>query len=188
MVLASLMGGSLSLLAASIDFTKLPPPSDKTGLTYTNDIMPIFKAACFRCHAGARVRGGIHLDSLDGVLAGGEDGPILTVGDGTNSQLVIAISQLDPKSAMPPKRRPRRPGGGPGGPGGPPPTASATPDGGPGPGGPGGPPPGGPGPDGAMGTNGPAGGPPRRPFGPPMKPLTAEEVGLVRAWINEGAK
>jgi hypothetical protein len=42
--------------------------------------------------------------------------------------------------------------------------------------GPGGPPPGGPGPGG------------QRNFGPPPKPLTAEQVGLVRAWIDQGAK
>jgi mono/diheme cytochrome c family protein len=39
------------------------------------------------------------------------------------------------------------------------------------------------------GTNAPAGGPggPGK-GGPPPKPLTAEEVGLVRAWIDQGAK
>jgi hypothetical protein len=52
------------------------------------------------------------------------------------------------------------------------------PKGGRGPGGPDGPPPGGnpPGPGGRGG------------FGPPPKPLTAEQVGLVRAWIDQGAK
>ena len=33
------------------------------------------------------------------------------------------------------------------------------------------------------GPGGPGGG-----FGPPPKPLTAEQVGLVRAWIDQGAK
>jgi len=58
---------------------------------------------------------------------------------------------------------PRPDFGGPGGPGGP--------GGGRGPGGPGGP--------GAPGGGG---------FGPPPKPLTAEQVGLIRAWIDQGAK
>ena len=58
--------------------------------------------------------------------------------------LVVAISGLDEKKTMPPKRRPGRdrPQGGPGGPGG-----SKMP-----------------------------------------KALTAEEVGRVRAWIDQGAK
>jgi hypothetical protein len=32
------------------------------------------------------------------------------------------------------------------------------------------------------------GGPGPRPQGPPPKPLTPEQVGLVRAWIDQGAK
>lgn len=46
---------------------------------------------------------------------------------------------------------------------------------GPGPGGPGGP--------GDRPAGGPGGG-----FGPPPKPLTAEQVGLIRAWIDQGAQ
>jgi hypothetical protein len=82
---------------------------------------------------------------------------------------VAAAARVKDDVAMPPKFRPRH--GGPGGPGGP--------GGGPGnpPEGPGGPPPGGPG-----GPGGPRG------FGPPPKPLTPEQVGLVRAWIDQGAK
>ena len=43
---------------------------------------------------------------------------------------------------------------------------------------------------GAGGTNAPAGGPGKPPGGnePPAKPLTPEQVGLVRAWIDQGAK
>jgi hypothetical protein len=43
---------------------------------------------------------------------------------------------------------------------------------------------------GAGGTNAPAGGASKPPGGnePPAKPLTPEQVGLVRAWIDQGAK
>lgn len=37
------------------------------------------------------------------------------------------------------------------------------------------------------GRGGPGGGP-GKPPGPPPKPLTPEQVGLVRAWIDQGAK
>lgn len=172
----------LACSAGAIDITKLPPPADKTGVTYDTDIKPIFQASCFRCHGEKQHRGGISLNTLDGVLNGGEDGPILKVGDSAHSQLVVAISQLDPKSAMPPKRRGRPPGGpgGPGEPGGHE-GGERRPPGGPGEGGPGA------GPH-DFGTNGPAGEPRRRPQGPPAKPLTPEQVGLVRAWIDQGAK
>jgi hypothetical protein len=188
--------------AAAVDWSQLPPASTQTGVTFDKDIAPIFKASCVRCHGAERPRAQLRLDSLEGTLKGTKEGTILTAGDSANSLLVKAISQLDPKTAMPPKPRgPRgpRPMGTngpamqppPGGPGGGP-EAGGPPLGGPG--GPeaGGPPPGGPGapPPGAEG--GPQGTNQfqqrLRPMGPPPKPLTAEQVGLVRAWIDQGAK
>jgi hypothetical protein len=215
---ATILAGCISLAygaaAAPIDVTKLPPDSTKANISFDTDIEPLFKASCLRCHGEEKPRGGIRLDSMEGVLKGGKDGLIVKPGDSASSQLVISISQLDPKTAMPPKRRPRKQGGqgGPGGPGGQ--GGAGGPDAA---GGPGGPPPGGPsaggpppgGPDGGAGgpppggqgggpgtAGGPQGGPGpgpggpngQRPQGPPPKPLTPEQVGLVRAWIDQGAK
>jgi hypothetical protein len=85
-----------------------------------------------------------------------------------------------PRFGGPGQGGPRGPGG-PGGFGGPGPNGLGPggPDGGPRPDGP---PPGGPG--GFGGPGGPGGG----GFGPPPKPLTPEQVSLVRAWIDQGAK
>lgn len=172
--------------------TTIPPASSKQGVAFDKDIKPLFDASCVRCHGAQKPKANLRLDSLEGVLKGSEDGKILVVGDSAKSKLVTAIARINPKTAMPPEQRgPRR--GGPGGPGGPggegrPPArdgageahaaagapekagdtaktgeAPARPPGGPG------------------GQGG-------RPQGPPPKPLTAEEVGLVRAWIDQGAK
>ena len=163
---------------SKLDVSKLPPAAGKTGVTYANDIRPLFEASCFRCHGDDRPKGGLRLNSLEAVLKGGEDGKVVVPGDSKKSLLVVAAARIDYETAMPPKRGP----GGPGEPGGfgggqrqgPPPggpNATNRPAGGPG----GGRGPGGPG--------GPGGG-----FGPPPKPLTAEQVRLVRAWIDQGAK
>jgi hypothetical protein len=197
---------AVRLSAAPVDWSQLPPAATVTGVTFDKDIAPLFKASCVRCHSGERPRSQLRLDSLDGVLKGSKDGPVLTAGDSANSLLVKAISQLDPKLAMPPKPRGPRPmgtnapamrppGGGPDA-GGPPPGGPGGPEGPGGPGGPGGPPPmagpGGPplgGEPGSPGTNGPGHFQDHmRPMGPPPKPLTADQVGLVRAWIDQGAK
>jgi hypothetical protein len=193
LILAAAAFAAAQLSAADVDWSKLPPASTDTGVTFDKDIAPIFKASCVRCHGAERPRALLRLDSLEGVLKGAKEGPVVTAGDSANSLLVKAISQLDPKLAMPPKPRPPRgprpmgtnapampppPGGG---------DAGGPPPGGEGDHGPGGPPPGADG--GTQGTNGPGQFQSRlRPMGPPPKPLTAEQVGLVRAWIDQGAK
>jgi len=190
-ILGGCVAAGLSAAAAPVDWSKLPPAATATGVTFEKDIAPIFKASCVRCHGAERPRAQLRLDTLEGVLKGTKMGSILTAGDSANSLLVKSVSQLDPQTAMPPKPRARR---GPGGPdGGMPPREGNPPPGGPagepphfrGPGGddhgPGDQPPGAP-----QGTNAPGQRP--RNFGPPAKPLTAEQVGLVRAWIDQGAK
>src|SRR5690349_7487895 len=118
-VAATLTAVAGSAIAADVDLSKLPPAAEKKGLTYEKDIQPILKASCFGCHGPqGRARGGLRLDSLEGALKGGTDGKFIIPGDGTKSQIVLAVSRLDPEKAMPPTpRRGRGPRGGPGGPG-----------------------------------------------------------------------
>jgi hypothetical protein len=165
----SVMAAEKKIDLSKIDVSKLPPPAEKKGVTYAKDIRPLFEASCFRCHGEERHKGDLRLDSLEAVLKGGEDGKVVVPGASKKSLLVIAASRIDDETAMPPK--PGR--GGPGGQGNRPPGGPGA--GNPPPGGPGaGRPPGGPG--------GPGG------FGPPPKPLTPEQVGLIRAWVDQGAK
>jgi len=169
--LAGAVTTGLTAHASPVDTSKLPPPAKQSGVTYDKDIHPILQASCIRCHGPERPKGGLRLDSLEGVLKGSKDGKVLTPGNSEKSLIVIAVSQLDPHSAMPPKPRPERRREGQPGPAGP-----GGPEGNRGPGGPGNP-----------GDPPPPGGRPARPMGPPPKPLTPDQVGLVRAWIDQGA-
>ena len=114
LLLAGLTMALDSLPAAGPDLTKLPPPADKTGVTYAADIRPLLLASCFNCHGQQRQRGGLRLDSLEAVLRGGDDGKVITPGKSKDSLLVVAVAQLDEETAMPPKRG-RGAAGGPGG-------------------------------------------------------------------------
>jgi hypothetical protein len=183
-VLAGCVAAGSSVFADEIDWSKLPPAATQANVSFANDIQPIFNNSCVRCHGAERAKAELRLDTLEGVMKGGEYGPVLNAGDSANSVIVKAVSQLDPEMAMPPNRFGRRRPGGPNAPAGgldgsyPP---NMPPPGG-GPGGIGGP----------SGPNGPSGpgpdGQPAHRFGPPPKPLTAEQVGLIRAWIDQGAK
>lgn len=150
---AGLVFAGVSARAGQIDVSKLPPPAKEQGLTYQKDIHPILEASCVRCHGQERPKAGLRLDSLDGVLKGSKDGKIVSPGSGEKSLIVLAASQLDPKTAMPPKPRAEKHRDNQGNPGG--------------------------------ATNAPT---PRHNMGPPPKPLTPEQVGLLRAWIDQGAK
>lgn len=111
-VLAVCAGQSV---VAEIDPAKLPPASAKTGLTFDKDIKPLFEASCVSCHGERRQRAGLRLDSLQATLQGSDEGKVVEVGNSKDSLLVHSVSQLDPETAMPP-RRGGRGGGGFGGP------------------------------------------------------------------------
>ncbi len=170
LLVAAALAAAWSLSAADVDTSKLPPPAAKKGLTYEKDIRPIFEKSCFRCHGEERQKGELRLDSRDAVLKGGEDGKVVIPGKSEKSLLVIAVARLDEETAMPPKPKPGR-----GGPGGPRPGGN---QGGNRPGG-------GNRPNRPAGGGGPGGG---FPGGPMPQPLTAEQVGLIRAWVDQGAK
>jgi mono/diheme cytochrome c family protein len=129
---------SISLLAAlaaekektKIDVSKLPPASTKKGVTYASDIKPIFDKSCVKCHGTEKPKGKLQLNSLEGVLKGGEDGKVIEAGSSAGSVLVHNIAHLgDPDDYMPP---------------------------------------------------------PHNKAG--IGPLTPEQIGLIRAWIDQGAK
>jgi hypothetical protein len=114
----------------SVDLSKIPQASTKSGVTYATDIKPMFDKSCTRCHDGDRPKAKLRLDSLEGVLKGGEDGKVIKPGDSAGSMLVHNIARAgDPDDYMPP---------------------------------------------------------PRNKAG--IQPLTKEQIGLIRAWIDQGVK
>lgn len=172
-----LASAAFSLMAAPPELphdpSKLPPAASQTGLTFDKDIHPMFDAACVRCHGEQRPKGGLRLDNLAGVLKGSRDHQDVVPGHSDQSRLVFAVTEIDGKIYMPPKPRPPR-GPAPGG------TANGPANGA--------------APNAEHGANPPAGGPPPgmpvqpAPAAHPWKPLTPAQVGLIRAWIDQGAK
>jgi hypothetical protein len=114
------------------DTSKLPPAMAKTGVTYATDIQPIFEKSCYPCHGPKtpKPKGKLRVDSLELILKGSEDGPVVTPGDIAKSPLLGNVAHLgDPDDYMPP------------------PDNKAH-----------------------------------------LLPLTREQVGLIRAWIEQGVK
>jgi hypothetical protein len=160
---AALALAAVSAMAAPLpDPGKLPPVSKQQDVTFGKDIHPIFDESCVRCHGEERAKSNLRLDSAAGVLKGSKNHAVVIPGHSEQSRLAFAVSDIDGKISMPPKPRGPRPGAGPGHDGGTnaPPASASTP--------------------------GPMGPPPGQMH--PWKPLTSAQVGLIRAWIDQGAK
>jgi mono/diheme cytochrome c family protein len=115
---------------AKVDTSKLPPASDKSGVTYAGDIKAIFDKSCVKCHGAEKQKGKLRLDSLAAALKGGEDGKVIEPGASAKSLLVHNVGRIGEEDDwMPPLDNKAK-----------------------------------------------------------IPPLTAGQVGLIRAWIDQGAK
>ena len=130
---ASFALGLVSAQAAEkkgVDLSKIPPASEKAGVTYVTDIKPILEKSCTTCHGAGKHKGRLRLDGLEAVLKGGEDGKVVVPGNSAESMLVHNIAHAgDPEAYMPPPKNKAN-----------------------------------------------------------IPPLTKEQIGLIRAWIDQGAK
>jgi len=69
------------------------PPADE----YTTIVKPIFVANCTKCHNDTRGRGGLSLESPEGIMKGGKmDGPVIVPGHPEKSLLVSLIRHEGP--------------------------------------------------------------------------------------------
>jgi hypothetical protein len=74
---------------------------------FEKKIRPVLVRECYKCHAATaeKIRGGLTLDTHEGVRKGGDTGPAITPGSAKTSLLVKAIKQTDDDLKMPPKKK-----------------------------------------------------------------------------------
>ena len=71
-------------------------------------IRPVLVKKCYECHAvGEKVKGGLVLDSREGLIKGGSSGPAVVLGDPAASLLIRTIKGLEEDMEMPPKEEDR---------------------------------------------------------------------------------
>ena len=73
---------------------------------FENKIRPVLANNCYKCHSqqAEKVKGGLLLDTKEGLLKGGENGPVIVPGDPEKSVLIKAVRYSDPDLQMPPPR------------------------------------------------------------------------------------
>lgn len=61
------------------------------GVTFANDIKPLFDKNCTRCHGGSNPRAGLSLGSYETALKGGNNPPAVVPGDPDKSPLYTLV-------------------------------------------------------------------------------------------------
>ena len=74
---SALIAMALSGVAVAAD---LPPPATRP-VDFIKDIKPLFEAACIKCHAKGKEKGGFSLETRESFLKGGETDAAATPGD-----------------------------------------------------------------------------------------------------------
>ena len=64
-------------------------------------IRPLLAEHCHRCHGPKKQQGGLRLDTRDGAMKGGDNGPVIVPGKPSESRL-LAVLQPDAEPRMPP--------------------------------------------------------------------------------------
>jgi hypothetical protein len=75
---------------------------------FEKKIRPVLVAECYGCHSPERVKkvkGGLALDTREGLRKGGDSGPVIVPGNPSRSLLLKALGHGDPSLAMPPKKK-----------------------------------------------------------------------------------
>lgn len=74
-----------------------PPLSPEQIEFFEKRIRPVFVERCYKCHSAhaEKVKGGLLLDTREGLLKGGDTGPAIVPGDPEKSILIRAIRQTD---------------------------------------------------------------------------------------------
>lgn len=72
---------------------------------FERKIRPVFVEHCHKCHGGEKQKGGLKIDSLQGLLTGGDSGPAIVPGDAEHSLLIQAIKWGEDGVQMPPTKK-----------------------------------------------------------------------------------
>jgi hypothetical protein len=81
---------------------------EAVGPSFPTHVAPLVRAHCISCHGPAKRKARLRLDEPQGLLAGGESGPVLVAGDPASSEIVRRLRlPLADEDHMPPEGKPQ---------------------------------------------------------------------------------
>ena len=108
---AGFFSASACLLAVVVTATAADKPTEKISpdqlAFFEKKIRPVLVAKCYKCHAAdaEKIKGGLLLDTREGIRMGGATGHAIEPGDLKGSLLIAAIRGEKKDQLMPPKEK-----------------------------------------------------------------------------------
>ncbi len=103
---ASALACGLIISASSRAAAPVPAPKLTPAQVdfFEKKVRPVLVKDCYKCHSaeGGRIKGGLRVDTRDGLLKGGDSGPAIIPGNPDRSPLIRAIRYRDSALQMPP--------------------------------------------------------------------------------------
>ena len=95
----------LCCLLFSVGRLAAAEPTSEQIEFFETRIRPLLSEHCFKCHSSTseKLKGGLLLDSHEGLLKGGDAGPVITPEAPERSKIIEAINYENPDLQMPPK-------------------------------------------------------------------------------------
>ncbi|MEJ7637002.1 MAG: c-type cytochrome domain-containing protein [Singulisphaera sp.] len=83
-----------TLLAVLPAFLLLPGPLEarEGGVDYVRDVKPLLSRRCVACHGALKKNAGLRLDTAAHIRTGGDGGPAVVAGKGSESLLIEAVT------------------------------------------------------------------------------------------------
>src|SRR5438034_5075501 len=96
----------VAILLAGLFSSRAANQPNSAGVEFfKKKIRPILVDNCYKCHSheSEKLKGGLLLDSREGLLKGGDTGAAIVPGDTEKSLLIKAVRYTDDDLKMPPK-------------------------------------------------------------------------------------
>lgn len=89
--LTLLVVAALSACGTQSNQTVAASPTHSGPVSFAKDVLPIFENSCVKCHGGDFIRKNLDLKTFPSMMAGSENGAVVTPGDAANSLLAKQI-------------------------------------------------------------------------------------------------
>ncbi len=106
--LKSLLGGGSRERAPAAAGSAQPARAEAAEpLLFADVVLPVLQKRCVECHGPEKIKGKLRVDSLEALLKGGENGPVIVPGAADKSELVHRVLlPVKDDDRMPPEGKP----------------------------------------------------------------------------------